>query len=91
MQTIPSILQDCNHLVSTDCMATQQVNVRMEDAFVEKLKEAAEQYHYRSHNEAARDLLETYFDLWCELQEAKQAFLKQQKGRLARSEKRIAG
>ena len=72
-------------------MATQQVNIRMEDEFVERLKEAAESYHFRSYNEAARDLLETYFEMWCELQDAKQDFFEQQKGRIVKSEKRRAG
>lgn len=72
-------------------MATQQVNVRLEDDFVEKLKDAAERYRFRSHNEVARDIQETYFEMWCELQEAKLKFFEQQKGRLQKPEKRIAG
>ncbi len=91
MQMIPLILQGCNHLVSNSGMATQQVNVRMEDDFVVDLKDDATKYKFRSHNEVARDILETYHEMWRELQEAKLAFLEQQKKRIVASEKQRAG
>lgn len=70
-------------------MATQQVNVRLEDDFVEELKQLAERYNFKSHNELARDLLETYLPMWVELQEAKSEFLMQQRGRAEQQKGRV--
>jgi predicted transcriptional regulator len=88
---IPPVCGICNHLVSDNCMATQQVNVRLDDELIEQLKTVADKYSYRSHNEVARDLIETYLPMWKELQAAKEEFLQQQQGRLMQPPKRRVG
>lgn len=64
-------------------MKTDQLNIRLEPKLIQRMEKAAARYGIRSRNAVAQEIVEQYFDLWEQLQEAKlELFLKQREALL---------
>lgn len=58
---------------------TSQLLLRPSEELISRLERAAEAYGYRSRNEVAVEVLETYFEFWELSQQAKQEMIEQQR------------
>lgn len=58
---------------------TNQLLLRPSEELINRLERAAETYGYRSRNEVAVEVLETYFAFWEDFQQQKQEMIAQQR------------
>jgi len=58
---------------------TSQLLLRPSEELISRIEKAAEAYGYRSRNEVAVEVLETYFEFWELSQQAKQEVIDQQR------------
>lgn len=58
---------------------TNQLLLRPSEELINRIERAAETYGYRSRNEVAVEVLETYFEFWELSQQAKQEMIEQQR------------
>jgi hypothetical protein len=53
-------------------MATKQFLIRPDEAFIGRLEKAADRFGVRTANQLALEVLEKYFELYCQAKQAEQ-------------------